>query len=118
MGELKTQRGAQLRAEAWEEFKNLSEFGDEELLRESRRESIRRIRDKRRAENADNSLARWERLMLVRLMIFGAGMTATVILFGLLMGEVDVVKVGVAGLCTAIGLGFYRLRDVLRHLIR
>jgi hypothetical protein len=128
MSDLKIPRGARqsrrvrlgasqrpTRAEAWEEFKDLSTFGDEELIRESRREVIQRSRDNRRTAEADGSLARWERVVLVRLLVFCAGTVAIVTLVGLLAMEVDLVKIGVGGLCAAAGLGFYRLRDVLRH---
>jgi hypothetical protein len=128
MSDLKVPRGAQRsrrirqdasrrssRAEAWEEFKDLSSFGDEELIRESRREVVRRSRDNRRAARANGFVDRWERVVVVRLLVFCAGVSSAVVLVGLAVVDAELVRTGLAGLCAACGLGLYRLRDVLRH---
>lgn len=109
---LGTSRSTQ--AEAWEEL-DLSTFGDEELVRESRREVIRRSRDNRRAARADGDVARWERVVFARLLIAGACVATLVVLVGLLSGDDDLVRTGLAGWGAACGAGFLRLRDALRH---
>jgi len=98
--------------EAWENFGDLAAFADEELLLESRRESILRSRDNRRAANASGAVDRWERVVLVRLLVFGAGVATAVVLAGLCVGDDELVRMGLIGLGGACGLGLYRLREL------
>jgi len=94
---------------------DLSAFGDEELIQESKREAIRRSQDNRQAAQAQRDLDEWERLTLVRLLVFCAGVAALASLVGMLTLDSSIIKAGLAALCAAAGLGFYRLRDVLRR---
>lgn len=94
-----------------EELEDLSAFSDEELIRESRREAIRRSRDNRHAARENEEMGRWERLALGRMLVFCAVVSALVILVGLCAGDHYLVRTGFLGFAAACGLGLYRLRD-------
>lgn len=106
---------------AQERDADLSTLDDEELVRESEREALRRARDERKAakdaaeaKEAERSLDRRERIVLVALLAFAALVSAAVVFTGLEEKDADLVRAGLLALGTACGAATMRLMALLR----
>jgi hypothetical protein len=95
---------------------DLSLFGDEELIREEKREALRRDSDDRKAaweihqeKRASLVLDRHERILLGRLLIFALFVSAVVVGVGLLRESNELARDGLVALTTACGAFFYRV---------
>jgi hypothetical protein len=95
---------------------DLSLLGDEELAREVKREALRRDRGNREAawgihqeERARLALERHERVVLGRLLLFAAFVSAVVVAVGLWKGSNELARDGLVALTTACGASLYRV---------
>jgi 1,4-dihydroxy-2-naphthoate octaprenyltransferase len=94
---------------------DISSLGDEGIDREAKREAVRWRREERRAaqsaikqQETKRSVENGERLVLLALLVFAALLAGAVIVVGLL-GNSDLVRLGIGALCAVCGGIFYRL---------
>lgn len=95
---------------------DLSALGDEELLREAKREIVRRRRSNRKAARVAENQKKAKRsvdialqVVLMGLLVFAALVATVVVIVGLSREREGLVRIGIAALCAVSGLSLYRL---------